>query len=299
MNAPVTFLRLVHEQRATDGVRKYLFELPDEARIEAVLIPGRQRTTLCLSSQVGCAVGCTFCATARMGLSRNLTAREIVAQYRTCAELAAASVDGLPRPIENIVYMGMGEPFLNYDAVCASLHELIEKHGFHSKIITVSTIGISHRIVPFGRLFPHVRLAVSLHQPFDEARSALVPLNRHHPLDEILAACREYNATVGKRLFFEYVLIDGENCSERHAEALGRRLAGLDATVNLIPIHPGGKGGNQPPDRATSDAFRAALKNVFSGHVTFRRSRGLGIDAACGQLAVTASTLPHPPSPPP
>jgi 23S rRNA (adenine2503-C2)-methyltransferase len=283
MTAPLS-LQLV--QRSQDGVLKLLFELCDGERIESVVIPGRNRTTLCVSSQAGCAVGCTFCATATMGLRRNLTAEEIVAQYVDSQALVAAELRPLAHGIENLVFMGMGEPFLNYDELCRALRILIDLYGFHSRVITVSTIGIAHRIVPFGQAFPHVRVAVSLHHPDDAGRERLVPLNRRHGLDEILAACREYNCVVGKKVFFEYVLIEGANDSLDHARALGTRLQGIDGTVNLIPLHPGGSGPQRAPARLAASDFRQELKRHFAGHVTFRVSRGLDIDAACGQLAV-------------
>ncbi|MCA9321446.1 MAG: 23S rRNA (adenine(2503)-C(2))-methyltransferase RlmN [Planctomycetes bacterium] len=272
------------ELRSADGVRKWAFRLADDEEIETVLIPGARRSTLCVSSQVGCAVGCTFCATARMGIRRNLTPAEIVAQYTTAQALREADPRGAPHPIENLVFMGMGEPFLAFDEVCAAIETLRADHGFHSKIITVSTIGIPNRIVEFGGRFPHVRLAVSLHSPFDEERDRLVPINRRHPLSAILEACHEYQSLYQRRIFFEYVLIAGENDGPRHARALAQLLAGLDGTVNLIPLHPGGGVDGDRPTASACDAFRAALKESFAGHVTFRRSRGLDIAAACGQL---------------
>ena len=275
------------EQRARDGVRKYLFRLHDGELIETVAIPSPRRTTLCVSSQVGCAVGCTFCATARMGFRRDLRANEIVAQYRRVRDLVAADPEGIPFPIENIVFMGMGEPFLNFDEVSAALRELIDHEGFHSRIVTVSTIGIPNRILPFGRAFPHVRLAISLHGPTDELRSRLVPINRRHPIAEILAACREYNRVIGRKIFFEYVLMAGVNDRPEDAERLAILLDGLDATVNLIPLNSGGRGDESRPSRERTDAFRSRLKEGFPGHVTFRQSRGLDIAAACGQLAAS------------
>ncbi len=274
---------LAQEQRSSDGVRKYLLKLTDGAKVEAVLIPGPRRTTLCMSTQVGCAMACSFCATGLMGFERNLTADEIVGQYVFATR--SLESDPLEHEIGNLVYMGMGEPFLNFEAVTRSIRVLRESHGFHSRIITVSTIGIPDRIVEFGRLFPTVRLAISLHHPWQEERSALVPANRRWPLAEVLESAREYQATTGKRLFFEYVLIDGVNDSESHARSLGALLGDLDATVNLIPRHPDGRGLAPPPSREKMDRFWRALKASFGGHVTFRRSRGLDIDAACGQLA--------------
>lgn len=276
------------EQCSSDGVIKWALRFEDGARIETVAIPGHGRTTLCVSSQVGCPVACSFCATGRMGLQRNLTAAEIVAQYRFALAYQRRHPQRLPRALANLVFMGMGEPFLNYDPVCAALEELIRDHGFHSRIITLSTIGVPHRIVDFARRFPRVRLAVSLHHADDGARTRLVPLNARHDLDAVLDACREYQRICSKKVFFEYVLIRGDNDSPELARSLARRLADLDATVNLIPLHPGGVSAATAPDRESVELFRAALKEDFRGHVTFRRSRGLDIDAACGQLVTRA-----------
>ena len=289
MTQPLDLSTKIAEERvATDGVRKLALALHDGELVETVVIPGPRRTTVCVSSQAGCPVACTFCATGRMGLRRNLEPEEIVDQYIRAQAVAAANPESIPNPVENIVFMGMGEPFLNYDAVCEALRRLIRDHGFHSRIITVSTIGIVDRIVPFGEAFPHVRLAVSIHAPDEASRTQLVPVNRRHSLEAILTECRRYNEVIGKRVFLEYVLIAGVNDSEDHARRLGDRIAGLDATVNLIPIHPGGSSGDAPPTRERVDEFWRALKSRFSGHVTFRQSRGLDIDAACGQLVTNS-----------
>ncbi len=282
--APDTAIpELSKEQRSSDGVRKFLLTLEDGAKIESVLIPGPRRTTLCMSTQVGCAMGCSFCATGLMGFTRNLTPEEILGQYLFARQ--SLVTEPLEHEIGNLVYMGMGEPFLNFESVTRSLHTLRESYGFHSRIITVSTIGIPDRIVAFGHLFPTVRLAISLHHPSEVERSALVPANRRWPLSDVLEASREYQSITGRRLFFEYVLVSGVNDSEIHARTLGGLLADLDATVNLIPRHPDGRGDTSAPSREAMDRFWRTLKASFGGHVTFRRSRGLDIDAACGQLA--------------
>ena len=278
---------IVLERVASDGVRKYLVALSDGAQIETVLIPGLKRTTLCISTQVGCPVACTFCATGRMGLVRDLSSEEIVSQYELARGRVAAQPDIAPEPLENIVYMGMGEPFLNYKAVTESLDRFINDHGFHSKIITVSTIGIADRIAEFGRAYPHVRLAVSLHASTDERREAMIPINRRWPIVCILDACRDYTEITGRKIFFEYVLIEGENDTEDEGRRLGALLANIHATVNLIPVHPGGVGSQERPSSDRVEMFRAALKQKFMGHVTFRNSRGLDIEAACGQLATS------------
>lgn len=280
-------LSVVREERAGDGVRKYLLRTPAQNALECVLIPGLGRSTLCVSSQSGCPVACSFCATGQMGLSGQLAAEDIVAQLDLVRAEVARDPDLCPHPITNIVYMGMGEPFLNFDAVVRSVDLIRKERGFHSHIMTVSTIGIPDKIVAFGDLFPHVRLAVSLHAPDDELRTRLIPLNKKHPIKDVLDACRTYQSRTQKKVFFEYVMIRGVNDDLERARRLAHILEGLRATVNLIPLHPGGSSGDSPADRETIDRFRAELKKSFSGHVTFRRTRGQEIRAACGQLAVS------------
>lgn len=282
---PATPLPIVRSLRSSDGVRKHLLDA-NRKEVEAVVIPGRGRTTLCLSTQAGCPVACTFCATGTLPLLGNLSALEIVGQFDAAAADIRRDPAGIDHPLTNVVYMGMGEPFLNFDAVAESLDILIADRGFHSQILTVSTIGIPEKIAAFGARFPHVRLAVSLHAPDDETRTRLIPLNRRHPIADLLAACRDYQVRTRKKVFFEYVMIEGVTDSLAQARLLSERLRGLEATVNLIPLHPGGFGGMKPTPREAIDRFRAELMKDFAGHATFRRSRGLDIDAACGQLAL-------------
>jgi len=223
-----------------------------------------------------------------MGVGRDLQPDEIVSQYLEAAEALKQDPTGDLDSIKNLVYMGMGEPFFNFDAVASSLDGLITHHGFHSGIITVSTIGIPDLLVPFGKAFPNVRLAVSLHAATNDLRDQLVPVNRKWPLEQLMAACREYNDEIGRLILFEYILIKGVNDTLTDARALGTLLNGMNAKVNLIPMHPGGNAHMHPTPKEDSDAFRSELLSVFKGHVTFRRSRGLDIEAACGQLAVNS-----------
>jgi 23S rRNA (adenine2503-C2)-methyltransferase len=277
---------------ARDGTRKLLFQLPAHqgraAAIESVLIPqterpdgARDRLTLCISSQAGCGMGCTFCATARLGLVRNLRPAEIVGQVR--AGMAAAA----PRPITNVVLMGMGEPLANYDAVVAAVDILTAEWGYaiSPRRITVSTVGLAPAIPRFIA-DTRVNLAVSLHAPTDAQRARLVPVNDRYPLADVLRACREVPLPRRQRITFEYVMLAGENDADTDAHALARLLHGLRAKVNLIPWNPFPGAPVAPSPRARILAFQAILRRHHL-HATIRESRGQDIQAACGQLAAT------------
>jgi 23S rRNA (adenine2503-C2)-methyltransferase len=275
---------------AADGTRKLLFHLRREgggtAPIESVLIPqfdrasgARDRLTLCISSQAGCGMGCGFCATARLGLVRNLTPAEIVGQVRAGLALAA------PRPVTNLVLMGMGEPLANYDAVRTALDILSAEWGYaiSPRRITVSTVGLVPGIV---RLIAdtRVQLAISLSATTDAQRDRLMPINRRYPLDALLQACRELPLPRRQRITFEYVMLGGENDSDADARRLVRLLHGLRVKVNLIPFNPFPGSGFVPSPRARIDAFQAILRR-HGLNATIRESRGRDIQAACGQLA--------------
>ncbi|MBJ80425.1 MAG: 23S rRNA (adenine(2503)-C(2))-methyltransferase RlmN [Myxococcales bacterium] len=292
MSEAITILSLATEKESSDGVKKYLFSLHDKSLIESVLIPNKKRTTLCLSTQAGCALGCTFCATGTMGLRRNLSSKEIVAQYLNIAEREKEKCNNENRPLKNIVFMGMGEPFHNYENLCSALDTLITEHGFHSGILTVSTIGIANKIVDFGKRYPLVRLAVSLHTPYDKQRLEIIPNNKRWTLGDIHQACSEYNQITGKEIFFEYVLMDSINDSPEHARDLGKWLEGLACRVNLIPMHPGPENPFSPTGWQQAQSFREELHQHFSGTITFRTSRGLDIEAACGQLVTQTKESP-------
>ncbi|MDI3341860.1 MAG: 23S rRNA (adenine(2503)-C(2))-methyltransferase RlmN [Sphaerobacter sp.] len=277
--APLTAVREVHTD---DGETiKTLFRTLDGQHIETVLMFYPDRTTVCVSCQVGCAVGCRFCATGMLGLTRNLTAGEMVAQVVAAARRARAA----GRTLTNIVLMGMGEPFQNYDATMRLVRILHEPAGmnFGARRITVSTSGL----VPFiDRLASEpfqVKLAVSLHAPNDELRSSLVPLNRRYPVGELLAACRRYVERTGRRVTFEYVLIAGVNDSDATAEELARLLQGLLCHVNLIPLNPTPAAPFGRPRVERIDRFAAILRERGIA-ATVRYSRGVDIAAACGQL---------------
>ena len=270
---------------SADGTRKWLFETGAGNCVETVYIPDGDRGTLCVSSQVGCALNCTFCATALQGFNRNLRASEIVGQLWAASRILADSGHTGP-DITNVVLMGMGEPLLNFDNVVAALDLMIDDLGFGlaRKRVTLSTAGVVPGIRALARRCP-VSLAVSLHAPDDALRDVLVPINRKYPIDTLLAACREFaDALPRQKITFEYVMLDGINDTPEHARRLTRRLAGVPAKVNLIPFNPfPGIRYRRSPD-ATIGRFRDVL--MAAGLMTItRKTRGGDIDAACGQLA--------------
>ncbi len=273
-------------QPSADGTRKWLLRLDDGQCIETVFIPEAGRGTLCISSQVGCALDCRFCATARQGFNRNLTTAEIVGQLRL-AKRALEDPYNDPRVITNVVFMGMGEPLANFDHVVTALRVLLDDHayGLSKRRVTVSTSGLVPALDRLGAAVD-VALAVSLHAPNDALRDRLVPINRKYPIDELLAACRRFldRKQQRDRITFEYVMIDGVNDRPEHARELARRLQGIPAKVNLIPFNPfpGSPYRRSPPqaiDRFRDELYRRGLNTIT------RRTRGDDIDAACGQLA--------------
>ena len=271
-------LPAIAERRvAVDRTTKYLFKLADGAVIEAVDIPDRGRRTLCISSQAGCALACRFCVTGYWGAGRNLTAGEIVGQV-----LAVRREADLPAGL-NVVFMGMGEPLLNVDAVGAALDVLAE--SISPRRMTLSTSGVIPGIEAMGHWERRPNLAVSLHAPDDERRSRLMPINRTYPLADLLACLKRYPLEANRRLTFEYILIRDFNDAAGDADALARLLAGFRAKVNLIPVNPDPVLGAEmaPPSDESIDAFHRRLKQrgVLS---TVRRRRGDDVSAACGQL---------------
>lgn len=272
-------LTLLRADETTDGTTKYLFRLHDGNHIESVLIPDPPRYTLCLSSQCGCALGCRFCLTGSLGLKRNLGTAEIVDQV-----CQVQRGPGRPR-ITNLVFMGMGEPLANYDAVVRAIGILTDPNGlaFSHRRVTVSTVGLIPQLRRLGEESP-VNLAVSLHAPDDALRSDLMPVNRTYPLRELLRACHEYPLAPRKRITFEYILLDGVNDSVEHARQLVRTLRGLRAKINLIPFNPHPGSPFAPPSEETVLAFQEVLhKAQFTALI--RKSRGQEVGAACGQLA--------------
>ena len=283
--------------RSRDGTLKAVLRAGDGARIEAVLIPEESRTTLCVSTQVGCPLACSFCATGALGFTRNLTAAEIVDQVCRMAELLPAE-----RRITNVVYMGMGEPLLNLPAVVESAHTLMhpKAFGFAPRRVTVSTAGLVPRIPALLEQAP-VNLAVSLHATTDAVRDVLVPLNRKFPLETLLATLRGLPGLSRRRpVFFEYTLMEGVNDAVEDARRLVERLRGIPSKLNVIPMNAHADAPYRPPGDAVVDAFMGTLARGGLP-VTLRRSRGADIDAACGQLAGrergSRPTAPGPKSP--
>jgi 23S rRNA (adenine2503-C2)-methyltransferase len=277
---------VVLDQASGDGTHKWLLRLDDGQCIETVFIPERNRGTLCISSQVGCALDCTFCSTARQGFNRNLSTAEIIGQLWV-AKRSLQPEAGRSRVITNVVLMGMGEPLLNFDNVVRAMRLMLDDFGFglSKRRVTLSTSGV---IPAMDRLREtiDVALAVSLHAPNDTLRDQLVPLNRKYPVRELLAACRRYvdGKNFRSRVTFEYVMLDGVNDSPQHAKELVRILQGVPAKVNLIPFNPFPQTRYARSAPEVIDRFRDIL--LRSGlHTVTRKTRGDDIDAACGQLA--------------
>ncbi|MEY2342444.1 23S rRNA (adenine(2503)-C(2))-methyltransferase RlmN [Acidithiobacillus sp. IBUN Pt1247-S3] len=278
-NCEVGELAVLREQHAGDGTRKWLLGLPDGNAIETVFIPEDERGTLCISSQVGCSLACSFCATGAQGLNRNLETHEIIAQIRVARRELGLDA------ISNVVFMGMGEPLLNLKQVLPAIRLLLDDYGYGlgSRRVTVSTAGVLPGLAQLGRESP-VNLAISLHATRDDIRDELVPINRHYPLRELLAACRAYPLPPRRRITFEYVMLDGINDQDQHARELVRLLAGIPAMVNLIPFNPFPEARYRRSSQARIDAFREIILRAGLMTVT-RKTRGDDIAAACGQLA--------------
>lgn len=261
---------------------KTLFTLPDERAIEAVLMVYDERQTLCISSQAGCAMGCVFCATGQMGFKRNLSSGEIVEQVLYYARLLNAE----NKVVTNIVVMGMGEPFHNYEAVLAANDRLNDPTGFNlgARRFTISTVGLVPMIERFAAEKHQINLAVSLHAANDSLRSSMMPVNLKYPIFDLIQACRSYVAQTHRRITFEWALIQGVNDQEKDALELASLLKGMICHVNVIPLNPTEKFSGQATTRERAEAFRAIL-NKHGIPCTVRLRRGIDIQAGCGQLA--------------
>ncbi len=270
-------LELVTQQRSTDGTRKFLFRMHDGQAIETVAIPDDDRMTLCISSQAGCALQCSFCATGAMGFQRNLTVHEIAGQVRELALLDP------PIRATNIVFMGMGEPMMNWKAVDPVLTILNDAKGFGigARHITVSTVGVLPGIVALAQRKEQFRLALSIHAPTDELRKKLMPVNTKYPLADVLEAAARFD----RRVTFEYVMLGGVNDLGPHADQLASLARRCKAFVNLIPLHPGGALGFTPTSPEAIAKFARRIRKL-GVEVAIRKSRGVDIAAACGQLRV-------------
>lgn len=290
--ATVSRCEIVTQSKAADGTAKCLLKLGDGETIESVLLPYPDRTTVCVSTQVGCPVGCLFCATGMSGFVRNLTAGEIVDQV-----LTLQSFDKLRMPsgklrmqaeqasgrVTHVVFMGMGEPLMNFDNVVKALHLLNDEVGIGMRRMALSTVGLPGAIRKLKELDLQITLAVSLHAPDDKLRQRLIPLATHHPLKELMQSCREYADFTKRRITFEYLLLAGANDSPGQASALAKLLRHTLCNVNLIPFNEVPSLAYTRPSREAIAAFRSALEDAGI-EVTQRMERGHSISAACGQL---------------
>lgn len=278
----ISSLAPVAVERSRDGAVKFAFGLQDGRSIESVLIPEEDRNTLCISSQAGCAMGCSFCLTGRMGFGRNLGVAEIVNQV--CAVRDWMLAQKLP-PLTNLVFMGMGEPLANLDRVLDAISLFTEQRGldFSNRRITVSTCGLVPQMLRLGEE-SDVNLAISLHAADDVTRNHLMPVNHRYPLAVLIDAARRYRQKRRKRVMFEYILLAGINDSDNDAAKLARLLRGIRCKINLLGVNPGADTGFRTPDMERILRFQAILRE--RGYTVFiRQSRGSDIAAACGQLA--------------
>lgn len=278
-------LELEALQASADGTRKLVLRTRDSELVEAVVIPEERRHTLCVSTQVGCPLACSFCATGALGFTRNLSTAEIVDQVCRAREILPAD-----QQLSNVVFMGMGEPLLNLPAVERSISILTDPKGFAMapRRITVSTAGLVPKIRPLLELAP-INLAVSLHATLDEVRDVLVPLNRRFPIAELLGCLRTEKLVSPRRpVFFEYTLIAGVNDSAEDARRLPQLLRGIPSKLNVIPMNPHPHSEYRAPSAAVVDRFTAILHSAGL-RVTLRRNRGADIAAACGQLAARSA----------
>lgn len=279
-NTRLGALELVTEQNSKDGTIKRLYRLHDGQLIESVLMPyDDDRRTACISTQAGCAMGCVFCATGQMGFARHLTAAEIFEQ----ALLFARDLEAQGERLSNVVLMGMGEPFHNYDDSVAAIRRLMDDLGIGARHITVSTVGLVPQIEQFAREGLQVKLAISLHAATNAERSALLPVNKRWSIEALLDACRNYVDKTGRRITFEWALIRGSTDTPEQAHALGKLLQGLLCHVNAIPLNPTSGFAGDPSVGAAAEAFIAILTS-YGVSATVRVRRGIDIDAGCGQL---------------
>ncbi len=267
---------------AQDGTVKYLLQLHDGNLIETVGIPSADRLTVCISSQVGCPMACDFCATGKQGFTRNLGVHEILDQVLTVQT-------DMAKRVSHLVFMGMGEPLLNLDAVVSAVHRLHQDCGISQRAMTISTVGVPQQILRLAQAQLQVTLAVSLHAPTQELRQQLIPSGRHYPLEQLLQDCRDYVQRTKRRVSFEYTLLSGVNDTPELAHTLAKRLRGFQSHVNLIPYNPIADAPYQRPHPERIQTFQRILAAQHIA-VTVRQTRGLSAQAACGQLRSLAGT---------
>ncbi|MDA0233196.1 MAG: 23S rRNA (adenine(2503)-C(2))-methyltransferase RlmN [Chloroflexi bacterium] len=293
-----TVMYLTSKDGSTD---KALLKLPDGELIETVLMRyepdghRKVRRTVCVSTQAGCALGCTFCATGQQGFKRQLTVGEIVSQIIHMERVARAEDDreiesgtrtkGERQGVTNVVFMGMGEPLANYENSIGAIRTLNDEQGLHigARHITVSTVGLVPQIDRLAGEDLQLNLAVSLHAPDNQTRSETMPINRRYPIEQLIEACKRYIEKTNRRIFFEYVLLHGQNDSPAQADALGKLLHGMLCHVNLIPVNPTTEGAFERPTREHRAAFQEKLKE-YGVPSTIRMEKGIDINAGCGQL---------------
>jgi 23S rRNA (adenine2503-C2)-methyltransferase len=274
--AYISNMRIIDTQTSVDGTEKLLLELDDTETIECVLIPSEERVTLCISSQVGCAMQCAFCSTGTGGLTRNLKAYEIFEQLIIAKEHS-------DKPITNVVMMGMGEPLMNFDEVKESIALIMEFHPISQRKVTISTCGVVPFIAKLGLIEPQVNLAVSLNASSNPTRDKIMPVNLRHPLEDLMEACREYPLKKNRRITFEYVIIRGLNDSVADAKRLIKLIKDIPCMVNLIPLNPFEGSELEAPSEEDVMVFQEIL--MREGIITMlRKSMGQDILAACGQL---------------
>ena len=271
--------KVLQKEVSSDGTTKVLFELYDREKVETVLIPSPKRVTLCVSTQAGCKFGCRFCASGIGGWKRHLSCAEILDQILYMKTIAGK------RPLSHIVFMGVGEPLDNYDNLIKAIRIINSSRGMNiaARRITISTCGLIPKIKKLAQEGLQIELAVSLHGSSDDSRNVLMPINKKYPVNDLMAACREYNRATKRQITFEYILIKDVTCSEKAAKELGRLLKGLLCKINLIPYNPVSEFDHEPPSRNKIFDFKNQLQEAGI-HATIRTPRGKDISAACGQL---------------
>jgi 23S rRNA (adenine2503-C2)-methyltransferase len=273
--------KIENKQIAEDGTTKFLFDLDDHQKIETVLIPSEARTTVCVSTQAGCKFGCRFCASGIGGWVRNLSTTEILTQILHVKEEALKHKN----PLSHIVYMGVGEPFDNYQNLIKAIRIINDPLGINigARRITVSTCGVIPKIKELAKEGIQIELAISLHGYDNESRNVLMPVNKKYPFDDLMEACREYIQATKRQITFEYILIKDVTCTDEAAQALKKAFRGIICKMNLIPYNPVSEFGHKTPTHQEMLKFRSRLEN-FGIHATIRTPRGRDVAAACGQL---------------